>query len=254
MSISTGRILTRQQRDGALSQSALGISGSEKLDSRAGALPPIPLRSPQRLLCRSAPAPYGWVGLSVAQGRLGVSREISLSPMRTRWNRSPQPSETSPNARKAEARSRRLKRSVGEALRRSERLAATGRLSASLAHEINNPLSTLTIFSSCSTRRRICRMTPSYCCNRRRRKWSGSPTSPRKRWPASQRRGTRKVMATELVDASVESFHRQIAEGNIQVERHYGTEAKVDVTPTNCVRSSPTSFPTPSMPCPREVP
>jgi len=71
--------------------------------------------------------------------------EISLSPMKT-------PEGTVVTAairdvserKKAEAQIKKLNAQLEEALRRSERLAATGRLSASLAHEINNPLASLT--------------------------------------------------------------------------------------------------------------
>lgn len=46
--------------------------------------------------------------------------------------------------KKTEEQIKKLNGQLEEALRRSERLAATGRLAASLAHEISNPLETLT--------------------------------------------------------------------------------------------------------------
>lgn len=71
--------------------------------------------------------------------------EISLSPMQT-------PTGTIVTAavrditerRKAEAQIRKLNAQLEEALRRSDRLATTGRLAASIAHEINNPLEAVT--------------------------------------------------------------------------------------------------------------
>ena len=39
------------------------------------------------------------------------------------------------------------------------------------------------------------------------------------------------INASELMDASLESFHRQIEEAHVHVERRYDTNAKVDATP-----------------------
>ena len=70
--------------------------------------------------------------------------EISLSPMKTPEGMVVTAAIRDVSERKkAEAQIKKLNAQLEEALRRSERLAATGRLSASLAHEINNPLASL---------------------------------------------------------------------------------------------------------------
>ncbi len=71
--------------------------------------------------------------------------EISLSPLVTengnvRYQRDPRCLRT----QAARRTDRKLNDELEEALRRSERLAATGRLVATIAHEINNPLDALT--------------------------------------------------------------------------------------------------------------
>jgi signal transduction histidine kinase len=54
-----------------------------------------------------------------------------------------------------DARNRQYERRLAETLlRQSEKLAAVGRLASSIAHEINNPLESLTIFSTFSMARR----------------------------------------------------------------------------------------------------
>ena len=71
--------------------------------------------------------------------------EISLSPMQTPDGMVVTAAVRDVSERKkAEAEIKKLNAQLEEALRRSDRLAATGRLIASLAHEINNPLSSLT--------------------------------------------------------------------------------------------------------------
>jgi len=159
--------------------------------------------------------------------------EISLSPMKT-------PDGTVVTAairdvserKKAEAQIKKLNSQLEEALRRSERLAATGRLSASLAHEINNPLATLTdiLFLLNSqeglndesrtmlqaAKKEVDRLAAIARETLAPHRVSGEPV---------------RIKATDLIDASLESFHRQIEQANIKIERYYETDALVDVTP-----------------------
>lgn len=70
--------------------------------------------------------------------------EISLSPLNTETGRFVSSAIRDVSERKfAEEQIKKLNDELEEALRRSERLAATGRLVATIAHEINNPLDAL---------------------------------------------------------------------------------------------------------------
>jgi len=71
--------------------------------------------------------------------------EISLSPLTTETGRFVTSAIRDVTERKlAETQIKKLHDELEEALRRSERLAATGRLVATIAHELNNPLDALT--------------------------------------------------------------------------------------------------------------
>ena len=71
--------------------------------------------------------------------------EISLSPLTTEEGTFFSSAIRDVSERKlAEAQIRKLNDELEQALRRSDKLAITGRLVATLAHEINNPLDSLT--------------------------------------------------------------------------------------------------------------
>ena len=71
--------------------------------------------------------------------------EISLSPLQTEAGRFVTSAIRDVTERKiAEEQIRKLHDELEEALRRSERLASTGRMVATIAHELNNPLDALT--------------------------------------------------------------------------------------------------------------
>jgi protein-histidine pros-kinase len=157
--------------------------------------------------------------------------EISLSPMQT-------PEGTVVTAairdvserKKAEAEIKKLNAQLEEALRRSERLAATGRLSASLAHEINNPLSSLTdilyVLSSQNGLTEDCKT----MLQSAKKEVDRLATIAKETLAPHRTSGERaKFKATDLVDASLESFHRQMEHANVHVERHYSTDAMIDV-------------------------
>jgi PAS domain S-box-containing protein len=159
--------------------------------------------------------------------------EISLSPMAT-------PDGTVVTAairdvserKKAEAEIKKLNAQLEEALRRSERLAATGRLSASLAHEINNPLSSLTdiLFVLNSQE---CLTDDAKMLLQSAKKEVDRLTSIAKETLAPHRTSGEKVRisASQLVDTSLESFHRQVEQGKVQIQRHYDTNATIEVIP-----------------------
>jgi protein-histidine pros-kinase len=149
--------------------------------------------------------------------------EISLSPMET-------PEGTVVTAairdvserRKAEAQIKKLNAQLEEALRRSEKLAATGRVSASLAHEIlvllgsQQGLSDESKMLLQSAKQEVDQLT----------------NIARETLAPHRNSGERiTIQATGLIDASLESFHRQIEHANIKIERHYDTKAIIEVVP-----------------------
>lgn len=159
--------------------------------------------------------------------------EISLSPMAT-------PEGTVVTAairdvserKKAEAEIKKLNAQLEEALRRSERLAATGRLSASLAHEINNPLSSLTdILFVLNSQEGL--TDDARILLQSAKKEVDRLASIAKETLAPHRTSGEKVKihASELIDTSIESFHRQIEQGKVQIQRHYDTDATIEVVP-----------------------
>jgi two-component system NtrC family sensor kinase len=134
--------------------------------------------------------------------------------------------------KKAEAQIKKLNAQLEEALRRSERLAATGRLSASLAHEINNPLSSLTdILFVLGSQKGLTEDSRALLQTAMKEVDRLSNIAKETLAPHRTTGEKVKVKATELLDASMESFHRQIDQGHVKVERHYTTDAMIDVSP-----------------------
>jgi signal transduction histidine kinase len=158
--------------------------------------------------------------------------EISLSPMQTPEGIVVTAAIRDVSERKkAESQIKKLNAQLEEALRRSERLAATGRLSASLAHEINNPLASLNdILFVLNSQQDL--SDDSKLLLQSAKKEVDRLANIARETLAPHRSGERvTIHVSELVDASLESFHRQLEEGHITVERHYDTNAKVDATP-----------------------
>jgi two-component system, NtrC family, sensor kinase len=117
-----------------------------------------------------------------------------------------------------------------EALRRSERLAATGRLSASLAHEINNPLSSLTDILFVLSSQKGLTDDSKMLLQSAKKEVDRLANIAKETLAPHRSSGERaRVQATGLIDASLESFHRQIEQANIRIERHYDTNAMVEV-------------------------
>jgi signal transduction histidine kinase len=134
--------------------------------------------------------------------------------------------------KKAEAQIKKLNAQLEEALRRSERLAATGRLSASLAHEINNPLSSLTDILFVLTSQEGLTDDSKMLLQSAKKEVERLANIARETLAPHRSSGERvRIKATELVDASLESFRRQIEQANVEIERHYDTTAMIEVVP-----------------------
>lgn len=158
--------------------------------------------------------------------------EISLSPVETEKGRVVAAAIRDVSERKkAEAEIKKLNDQLGEALRRSERLAATGLIATSIAHEINNPLAALTnIFFLLgagevplserdlieSGKREVERITNIVKQTLSPHREAAAPVV---------------IRATEIIDSVCDSFHRQIDKSRINVRREYSGEGIVKVFP-----------------------
>jgi PAS domain S-box-containing protein len=160
--------------------------------------------------------------------------EISLSPMRTPEGMVVTAAIRDVSERKkAEAEIKKLNGQLEEALRRSERLAATGRLSASLAHEINNPVASMGDILFVLASQKELSAESRMLVQSAKKEVDRLASIARETLAPHRVSGERvKIKATELVDTSIESFHRQFEQTNIRVERHFDGEAMIDVFPS----------------------
>lgn len=109
-----------------------------------------------------------------------------------------------------------------EALRRTEKLAATGRLAASIAHEINNPLEAIT--NLLYLLRRFCRLDDSAMnyvaiAEREVRRMS-EITQQTLRFYRQSTLPARTTME-ELLDSVLDMYSPRLATAGIMIERHY---------------------------------
>jgi PAS domain S-box-containing protein len=159
--------------------------------------------------------------------------EISLSPMHA-------PDGTVVTAairdvserKKAEAQIKKLNAQLEEALRRSERLAATGRLSASLAHEINNPLASLNDILFVLNSQKELSGDSKALIQAAKKEVDRLSNIARETLAPHRTSGEKvKIKAVDLMDTSLQSFQRQMEEAHVEVERRYDTDAEIEVTP-----------------------
>jgi PAS domain S-box-containing protein len=131
--------------------------------------------------------------------------------------------------RKAEEQIKKLNHELEEALRRSERLATTGRLMASLAHELNNPLDMLS---------NLVFMMQSEASSQRQRELVDATAQELERLRSITRQTLAPhrqsalpvvVRASELLDTACQSFTRRLEENGVQVVRAYKTDGSIRV-------------------------
>ncbi len=160
--------------------------------------------------------------------------EISLSPLRTEEGVFIIAAVRDVSARKlVEAQAKKLQDELQEALRRSEKLAATGRLMATIAHEINNPLESLTnVLHLLDT-------DPELSAGAKELVAIAEQEVSRliniSRHTLAPHRETRLPIATrvsELLDDILTMFRPKLDAAQIKVHRNYRTEAEVNVFPS----------------------
>jgi signal transduction histidine kinase len=159
--------------------------------------------------------------------------EISLSPLTTEEGTFFSSAIRDVSERKlAEAQIRKLNEDLEQALRRSDRLASTGQLVATLAHEINNPLETLTnvlhllgshptIDGSGKELVRVAQEEIGRLSNLSRETLA----------PHRETQFPQVTRVSELLDDVLAMFRRKMKSGQIEVRRRYQAEAKVTIYP-----------------------
>ena len=160
--------------------------------------------------------------------------EISLSPLRTEDGTFIISAVRDVSSRKrAEAQAKKLHDELQHALRRSEKLAATGRLMATIAHEINNPLESLTnvlhLLDSDPELSPAARELVTIAEQEVSRLVNVS------RHTLAPHRETRFPVVTrvsELIEDILMMFRPKLESAQIKVHRHFRTEAEVTIFPS----------------------
>jgi protein-histidine pros-kinase len=159
--------------------------------------------------------------------------EISLSPMKTPDGIVVTAAIRDVSERKkAEEQIKKLNVQLEEALRRSERLAATGRLATSLAHEINNPLAALNdILFLLKAKPELSEESLELVTSAKKELERLTTIARETLAPHRSSGESVEIHVSELIDVSLESFHRLIELGHVHVVRHYDPDAVVEGNP-----------------------
>ncbi|MGA2960472.1 MAG: PAS domain S-box protein [Candidatus Korobacteraceae bacterium] len=130
--------------------------------------------------------------------------------------------------RKADEQIKRLNAELEEALRRSDRLASTGRLLASLAHEINNPLDSISNILFMLQSEAGASQRQQDLVGMAARELDRLTTITRQTLtPHRQSLQPVVVPVNELLDAACEPFARKLQQAGIEVIRSYESETQV---------------------------
>jgi len=159
--------------------------------------------------------------------------EISLSPVLTPDGSMVISAVRDVTARKlAEKQIEKLNHQLEEALRRSEKLAATGRLVATIAHEINNPLESLgnllyvlganpTLDDSGKEMVEAAKQEVGRLSNLSRQTLA----------PHREAKSPVLTKVSELLDGVLTMLHRTLESAQVEVRREYQTEGEVTIYP-----------------------
>lgn len=160
--------------------------------------------------------------------------EISLSPLKIRGATYVTSAIRDVSERvQAEEQIRTLNRELEKALKRSEKLAATGRMMATIAHEINNPLESLTnVLYLLQSGGHLDRESEELVELARQQLAVLANISRQTLAPHREARFPVVTKVSELLDDACALFGPKLQAGHIQVVREYSTEGQVTIYPS----------------------
>ena len=136
-----------------------------------------------------------------------------------------------------------------QALLNSEKLAAMGRLASTVAHEINNPLESVTnLLYLVGTDETLSAASREFLTNAEQ-ELARLGEITRLTLGFVRNSAVRQIIeAAPVLEDVLSIFRHRLESRNIQVVRRYQPGVQVRIVPTSCARSSPTSSPTPWTP------